>query len=130
MQQWLRIGLVVWIQVQLASPELARLPMLFVHYQEHLAEDEELSFAGYLTKHYADDGHEESDHKDHSSLPFHHHHHGVVVDHCVTKVITSGPIAAVSFPMTVADREQPLPISGSLLHGHVGDLLRPPRMMA
>lgn len=130
MSPWLRIALVLWLQVHLLSPELGRLPMLFVHFADHLQHEQGLTFAGYLVKHYADDGHEESDHSEHGSLPFHHHHHGMVADQCTAKIITSEPLAMVSFPLSMADRDQALPGPMSPMRGHVGALLRPPRPVA
>ncbi|GEM_PF-925902 len=130
MNVWLRLGLLLWIQVHLVSPELVKLPMLFVHYADHLQQQDELSFADYLGHHYTDEAHEESDHPGHGALPFHHHHHGVVADHCSTKVLTSDPLAVVNFPEAAADRDRPLPVAGRLLCGHVGSLLRPPRVLA
>ena len=130
MSPWLRIALVLWIQAHLLSPELGRLPMLFGHFADHLQQEQDLTFAGYLVKHYADDGHEESDHAGHGDLPFHHHHHGVAVDHCSTKVLTSEPVAVVNFPEAAADRDRPLPVADRPLCGHVGGLLRPPRPVA
>lgn len=130
MNVWLRFGLLLWIQAHLVSPELVRLPMLFMHYADHLEQQQGLSFADYLGHHYTDEAHEESDHAGHGALPFHHHHHGVAVDHCTTKVLTSAPAAVVSFPMTAADRDRPLPAAGTPMRGHVGALLRPPRAIA
>lgn len=130
MHLWFRIGLLVWIQAHLLSAELVKLPMLFVHYADHLQVQDGLSFADYLGHHYADDGHEESDHSEHGSLPFHHHHHGMVADQCTAKIITSEPLAMVSFPLSMADRDQALPGPMSPMRGHVGALLRPPRPVA
>ncbi|HMQ75469.1 MAG TPA: hypothetical protein PKE21_03830 [Flavobacteriales bacterium] len=130
MTPWLRIALVLWLQAHLLSPELGRLPMLFLHFAHHLQQEQDLTFSGYLVEHYADDAHEESDHGEHGSLPYHHHHHGMVADHCVTKIISSEALAVVSFPEAAADRDRPLPVAGRPLRGHVGALLRPPRPLA
>ncbi|MBK9275926.1 MAG: hypothetical protein IPM49_15495 [Flavobacteriales bacterium] len=130
MSPWLRIALVLWLQAHLLSPELGRLPMLFLHFADHLQQEQGLTFAGYLVKHYAGDGHEESDRGEHGSLPYHHHHHGMMADQCTTKVITSEAVALVSFPLSMADRDQPLSGPMAPMRGHVGGLLRPPRPVA
>lgn len=57
------------------TAELAKLPLLLSHFQEHRKQNAAISFAAFLTLHYADPKHHEEDHSTHSQLPFGQHHH-------------------------------------------------------
>ncbi|MBL7857269.1 MAG: hypothetical protein JNM57_06240 [Cyclobacteriaceae bacterium] len=60
--------------------ELAKVPALFDHYQEHKNENPALSFIAFVNLHYANTEHHEQDHHQHHELPFtaHHQHNGCV----------------------------------------------------
>ncbi len=121
--------LLVWVQLYLFAPELMKLPMLVLHFNEHRSVEEDLTFAGFLDLHYADNGHEEADHEGHESLPFH-HHHGAALDACVCKVWTSDPKVEVSFPKLIGDRPQGPPEDASRSPGHPPAPFQPPRALA
>jgi|DewCreStandDraft_4_1066084.scaffolds.fasta_scaffold98515_2 hypothetical protein len=57
------------------TAELAKIPLLFDHYQDHRKQDTNISFMAFLALHYADSKHHEEDHTTHSKLPFGQHHH-------------------------------------------------------
>jgi hypothetical protein len=66
--------LVIIISVQLLFgntllPELAKLPQLFEHFNEHKSVNANLSFFSFLKMHYADPAHQESDKNHHEKLP-------------------------------------------------------------
>ncbi len=124
-----QLVLLVWVQLYLFAPELMKLPMLVLHFNEHRSVEEDLTFAGFLDLHYADNGHEEADHEGHESLPFH-HHHGAALDACVCKVWTSDPKVEVSFPQLMGDRPQGPPEDGSRSQGHPSAPFQPPRALA
>jgi hypothetical protein len=125
----LRSLLLVWVQAYMFGPELTKLPLLFMHYNEHLAEDSTLEFNSFLALHYSDTGHDETDHPGHEDLPFH-HHHGAPVDQHVAKLVTSEAMRAVSFPVLSSRQSIALPVDEDLLAGHHSGLLRPPRTQA
>ena len=125
----LRLAFIIWVQANLLGPELLKLPLLIMHYQEHLAEDDALDFNGFLTLHYANTGHEESDRTDHENLPFH-HHHGAALDQSVTKVLMSDPLPTVSFPELMGAHAVGLVADDAELAGHARGLLRPPKSLA
>ncbi len=65
--------------------ELVRTPSLLDHYQIHLRETPDLSFAGFIWLHYCNTRHEQSDTR-HGDLPLHCCSHGVVVESVVHQV--------------------------------------------
>ena len=121
--------LLAWVQLYMLGPELTKLPMLLMHYQEHCTDDGPLSFSAFLDLHYSERGHDKADHKGHENLPFH-HHHGCVVDHCSLKVYTSDPAPAVSFPALVAKSYMGLLVDDAELSGHPRIVLQPPKSLA
>lgn len=125
----LRVVVLIWVQCYLFAPELMKLPMLVAHYQEHQTLEEELTLSAFLDLHYADHGHEATDHEDHESLPFH-HHHGANIDGCTCKVWSAGPTAVVSFPHTMGDRPQVPSADGARSQGHPSARFQPPRTQA
>ena len=125
----LRVAFIIWVQANLLGPELLKLPLLIMHYQEHLAEDDALDFNGFLTLHYADTGHEESDRTDHEDLPFH-HHHGTLLDQSEAKVWMSDPVPVVSFPELLGEHALGVVSDEAELAGHARALLQPPKGLA
>lgn len=125
----LATALILWVQGYLFSPELIKLPALWLHFVEHRAEQPDLDLGSFLAMHYEDAAHQEGDHDGHESLPFH-HHHGAALDQCGTKLIAGEPVPAVSFPQ----------LSGALVHADIAAddpmagfrtaLLQPPRARA
>lgn len=124
----LRTLVLVWVQAYLLGPEMTKLPLLFLHYQEHLAENEALDFNSFLALHYTDTDHEGSDRSDHQNLPFH-HHHGTAADQCVAKVWMSDPVPVVSFPELLGKRFIGGLTNDAELAGHARGLLQPPRSL-
>lgn len=57
------------------TAELARVPLLLEHYQEHLKSDQSLTFLDFLILHYSNKDHHNKDHAKHSKLPFGNLHH-------------------------------------------------------
>ena len=53
--------------------ELAKLPDLVQHYQEHRTENPSISFFAFLELHYTNASHHEQDHERHHKLPFGNH---------------------------------------------------------
>ena len=120
--QVLRLAVVLWLQLYLLAPEMAKLPMLVEHYREHTGSNSALDLSAFLELHYADGSHQDSDHQEHGNLPFHHHHSGAV--------LSSAPPDPVSFPELFAAREAPFLPEDTELTGHQAELLRPPRTQA
>ncbi len=56
------------------SSELAKLPALLEHFQEHKSENQDLSFFAFVKLHYANSQHHQQDHQEHHELPFSSHH--------------------------------------------------------
>ena len=125
---WLLLP-ILWVQGFVVSPDLMKLPLLFAHYLEHQASDEELDLGTFIALHYSNDDHQSQDHSGHENLPFH-HHHGAAVDHQLTKLLTSEPSRQVSFPVLAARTASPIANASDLLSGHNSELLRPPRTLA
>jgi hypothetical protein len=96
--QVLRLAVVLWLQLYLLAPEMAKLPMLVEHYREHTGSNSALDLSAFLELHYADGSHQDSDHQEHGNLPFHHHHSGAV-DHAGCKVLSSAPPDPVQLPI-------------------------------
>lgn len=120
---------ILWVQGFLVSPDLMRIPLLFVHFMEHKASSEDLDLASFIALHYADDEHRAQDHSDHENLPFH-HHHGAGMDQASAKVLANEPLRQVSFPALSALSPIALPFDQDVLAGHHPELLRPPRTSA
>ncbi|MBK9177455.1 MAG: hypothetical protein IPM46_14205 [Flavobacteriales bacterium] len=118
---------ILWVQGFLVSPDLVKLPLLFAHFFEHQASDEELDLSSFIALHYASEEHQAED--GHENLPFH-HHHGAAVDQHMAKVIGSDPLRPVSFPTLSARKAITVPVDEDLLAGHQSELLRPPRTRA
>lgn len=125
----LSISVLVWIQAYLVAPDLVRLPLLLMHFQEHQQELPDLTFSAFLVLHYDDTEHEQQDQEDHEDLPFH-HHHGTAADQCALKVFENGPASSVYLPMASAGTAIPTEGDADLRTGHGAELLRPPRDQA
>ena len=125
----LRVAFIIWVQAYLLGPEFLKLPLLIVHYQEHLAEDDALDINDFLALHYADNGHEEADHSGHEDLPFH-HHHSTLLDQSVAKVWMSDPVPVVSFPELLGEHVVGVVSDDAELAGHARALLQPPKGLA
>jgi hypothetical protein len=66
--------LVLLLSLQLLSgnhllPELAKIPFLIHHFEEHQAENPNISFFHFLKMHYADATHQQKDANRHGDLP-------------------------------------------------------------
>jgi hypothetical protein len=66
--------LIILLALQLFSgntllPELAKIPALLSHFQEHQLENNTLNFFTFLKMHYADPEHQQNDKQRHGSLP-------------------------------------------------------------
>ncbi|MBL7939354.1 MAG: hypothetical protein JNL43_08340 [Flavobacteriales bacterium] len=122
----LRVFILLWVQAFVFGPELMKLPMLFLHYEEHCETDGALDLGTFLKLHYADTDHEGSDRSSHGDLPFH-HHHGTATDQCGLKVWMSDAAAPVSIAERPASRPQPSHSDEAVLPGHARALLQPPK---
>jgi hypothetical protein len=120
---------ILWVQGVLVSPDLMKLPLLFVHYLEHKAASEDLDMAAFIALHYANDDHQTEDHGNHEKLPFH-HHHGAALDQQIQKLLVDDAFRSVSFPVLSSRKAVVLPVNKDLLAGHHPELLRPPRTKA
>jgi hypothetical protein len=54
--------------------ELAKIPFLWGHYEEHKAENKNLTLGEFLSLHYNNPEHHEKDHEKHHHLPLQHSH--------------------------------------------------------
>lgn len=121
--------IIVWVQGYLFAPELIKLPMLWMHFDEHHESDPFMGFGDFLALHYGNESHEDADHQGHQGLPFH-HHHGATSDGCVMKVWFGDALRQVSFPEEAGQLAVAIPKDDELLGGHMSELLRPPRPLA
>lgn len=64
----LLIGLYLFCSTELK--EMVKLPVLFQHFYEHKALDEQMTFFGYLEHHYSDVPHTDNDEDRDNQLPF------------------------------------------------------------
>lgn len=97
-------------------------PQLFGHYQEHQAEESELSFLDFIALHYGDRDHAESD-GSHDELPFQHHKDHGGVDHAFFAPIMKGQ--TLHLPTTMAGA---MAYVDDPLDGHRPSTLQPPRV--
>lgn len=51
--------------------EVAKVPFLLAHYQEHKERDRLITFFEFLRLHYTDKNHQRQEHSKHNKLPFH-----------------------------------------------------------
>lgn len=96
-------------------------PQLFWHYQEHCFEEGDISFAEFITLHYGDRDHAESD-GSHEDLPFQHHKDHGGVDHAFFAPIMKSNTLYLPTSMAgmSAGTDEPL-------DGHRPCALQPPR---
>lgn len=128
--KWSLFAIVLWVQGSIVSPDLARLPALFMHFLRHRTEQPGLDPLAFLAAHYGARAEAEREQPGHDMLPFHHHHHEAMADHCEIKLITTDPSPAVSFPDASNTRSHvPLPDDG-VSSGFRSSLLQPPRPLA
>lgn len=97
------------------------LPQLWWHYQEHRAEQGELSITAFLAMHYADRDHAASD-REHQELPFQHHKDHGGVDHVFFAPMMK---AGMSHPPAAAATARPT--ADDPLDGFRPSTLQPPR---
>lgn len=83
--------------------QLVKIPVLFSHYNEHLSQDQSMSFIGFLKLHYQSDNLEHDQNQDHQNLPFKSHEcHNMTqvltfeVFHPVIEVIASSSLSHMS----------------------------------
>jgi len=96
-------------------------PQLFGHFQEHRAEEGELSFLDFIALHYGDRDHAESDNS-HDELPFQHHKDHGGVDHAFFAPIMKSHTLHLPTSMTGA-----MAYVDDPLDGHRPSTLQPPR---
>lgn len=105
------------------TAELAKLPLLLAHYQEHRQQDASITFTAFLALHYADSKHHEEDHSTHSQLPFGQHHHlNIIIPSWYAPALPEFP--APPQPVVVEHFSTELPEE---LAAHVNAVWQPPR---
>lgn len=107
------------------TAELAKLPLLINHFQEHRRLDRSMTFADFLALHYADARHHEEDHSTHSQLPFGQHHHlNVIISVWHAPTLPGFPVPPQ--PLTIKQRTSTFHRE---LPAHTSPVWQPPRFV-
>lgn len=123
--------LVILISVQLLFgntllPELAKLPQLFEHFNEHKNTDAGLSFFAFLKMHYADPAHQESDKNHHQKLPL----KSTTSAHAEVLVLQNNTPSVETLPLIASEAKQTLnPTTDEYINRlHAISIFQPPRV--
>jgi hypothetical protein len=114
--------LVIYVGASTEIHELANVPSLFLHYQEHKGLDTDITFAEFLELHYIGNHNDQTHH--HERLPFKQEHSEAV--HMTVALVTEVTIAQLTFH-TQANKVTVIYVSQFHPSSISGGIWQPPR---
>ncbi len=107
------------------TSELAKLPLLFEHFEAHRASDRSMDFLDFLVLHYTDARHHQEDHSTHSQLPFGQHHHVNII----LPVLNAPEAPPLPEPPRPSYIQYTVPETRSVFSAFLPSIWQPPRMV-